>query len=325
MKKILIIFILGSTFYSCHKLVDFLPAGGHSSSSFNNVYGGSGQDEVLSILITNDGGYFLGANNQSTDGDVTGNKGDKDVWAVKLDKNGAIEWQKSLGGSNYELIWSAAKNNTGGYILAGQTSSTDGDVSGLHGFNDAWIVNLNHEGNVLWQKALGGSIFEDFEQVITSNDHGYIAVGATNSNDGDVSGLHSEFTEDGWIVKLDGSGNIIWQKTLGGTGSERFHGVIKTFDGGYLVVGHATSTDGDVHSNDGGVDAWVVKLDGHGNIEWEKTYGGSEQESFTDVTASWDGGFILIGSATSDDGDVTNYHGGSDMWVVKINHEGHLQ
>jgi hypothetical protein len=113
-------------------------------------------------------------------------------------------------------------------------------------------------------------------------------------------------------------------KTLGGTGSERFHGVIKTLDGGFLAVGHATSTDGDVKSNDGGVDAWVVKLDRDGNIEWEKTYGGSEQESFTDVTPTWDG-FILIGSTTSDDGDVSNYHGGSDMWVVKINNNGILQ
>jgi hypothetical protein len=112
------------------------------------------------------------------------------------------------------LIWTAAKNKEGGYILAGQTSSEDGDVpGGTHGFNDGWIVNLNHKGNLLWQKALGGSMFEDFEQVISCNDNGYLAVGATNSNDGDVSGLHGE-SEDAWIVKLDKSGDLLWQKHL---------------------------------------------------------------------------------------------------------------
>lgn len=324
MKKLFIILAVVGLFSSCNKIFDYFPGTNHSSPAFKKVYGGSGQDEVLSMISTEGGGYFLAANNSSTNGDVTGNKGDKDGWAVKLNKAGAIEWQRSLGGSNYDLMYSAIGGRNDTYILAGLTVSNDGDVSGHHGEYDGWIVKLSSLGDLIWQKPYGGTGSENFEQIIKCENGGYLAVGMTNSKDGDVSGQHGE-EDDGWVVKLNESGNIQWQKALGGTGTDRVYGATNTMDGGYLLVGTTTSADGDVSENHGVADAWVVKLDRNGNIKWEKTFGGSDLDDFNHVTLTRDGDFVMTGSTSSTDGDVSGNHGETDMWVVKINGKGKLQ
>jgi predicted transcriptional regulator len=120
-------------------------------------------------------------------------------------------------------------------------------------------------------------------------------VGSTFSNDGDVSGNHGE--EDGWVVMLDKSGNIEWQKTLGGSGTERFQGVTQTLAGDYVLVGSTNSTDGDVNENKGISDAWVVKIDKKGNLQWQKTFGGTSDEMLLDVTQTLDGDFLMAGSS----------------------------
>ncbi|MBK7337710.1 MAG: hypothetical protein IPJ00_16810 [Saprospirales bacterium] len=123
-------------------------------------------------------------------------------------------------------------------------------------------------GEIQWQKCLGGTKDDYARTVLQTPDDGFIVVGLTWSDDGDVSEIHSEYN-DNWVVKLGGAGEIQWQKCFGGTGAEQAYTAIQTIDGGYLIAGESSSNDGDVSSNHGGYDAWLVKFNSAGEIQWQ--------------------------------------------------------
>ena len=278
--------------------------------------GGSAVDCAYSVQQTSDNGYIVAGSTHSTDGDVTGNHGDGDCWMVKLTEDGTIAWQKSLGGTGYDYAASVRQTSDGGYIVAGYTESTDGDVTGNHGSNDYWIVKLDNTGNITWQKSLGGSAEDFARSVEQTSDGGYIVAGSTHSTDGDVTENHG--SNDCWIVKLDNTGNIDWQKCLGGTGYDWASSMQQTSDGGYVVAGYTVSTDGDVTENHGNSDYWIVKLDNARNIDWQKSLGGTSYDYADSVWLASNGGYVVAGRTQSTDGDVTGNHGNTDYWIVKL-------
>src|SRR6185295_11993940 len=128
-----------------------------------------------------------------------------------------IKWQRSLGGSGGDAAYSIQQTADSGFIVAGGTTSLDGDVTGLHGdgsTTDDWIVRLDKQGNIIWQRCYGGPNDEQANSVQETTDGGFIVAGYSNSNDSDVAGNHGHF--DYWILKLDSLGNLVWQKCLGG-------------------------------------------------------------------------------------------------------------
>ncbi|MBW2938820.1 T9SS type A sorting domain-containing protein [Aureisphaera sp. CAU 1614] len=293
---------------------------------WQNTMGGTDDDGSSSIYQTLDNGFILTGVTNSNNWDVTGNHGGADVWIVKLSNDGNIEWQKCLGGSGGELGWSIIQStNEGneGYIVAGQTNSNDGDVSGNHGGSDAWIVKLSLTGEIEWQKCLGGSGEDKAYSIYETLDGGFIMGGITESNDGDVSGNHGHY--DVWVVKLSNLGEIEWQKCLGGSEWEDGYSILQSIDGGYIIAGDTISNDGDVSGNHGYVDVWVVKLTNLGEIEWQKTYGGSGSDVARCIKQTLDGGYILSGDTWSGDGDVSGYHGLRDVWVLKISELGEIE
>jgi hypothetical protein len=177
---------------------------------------------------------------------------------VKLNSSGDIEWQKCLGGTNWDVAYTIQQTSDGRFIVAGYTESNDGDVSGNHGNSDYWVVKLDSSGDILWQKCLGGTSWDFANSIQQTSDGGFIVAGYTESNDGDVSGNHGG--SDAWVVKLNSSGDIEWQKCLGGTGDEYVNSIKQTSDGGFIVAGCTKSNDGDVLGNHGNDDSWVVKL-----------------------------------------------------------------
>jgi hypothetical protein len=232
---------------------------GSGNIIWQKCLGGGHDEEAYSVQQTADGGYIVAGYSKSNDGDVSGNHGLDDYWVVRLDGSGNIIWQKCLGGSRDEEAYSVQQTADGGYIVAGWTFSDDGDVSGWHGQFDYWVVKLDGSGNIIWQKCLGGINQEDAHSVQQTADGGYIVVGSTWSNDGDVSGNHGY--SDYWLVKLDGSGNIDWQKCLGGSSRDIASSVKQTTDGRYVVAGYTYSNlTGDVGHNHGSIDYWVAKL-----------------------------------------------------------------
>ncbi|HTX88120.1 MAG TPA: T9SS type A sorting domain-containing protein [Bacteroidales bacterium] len=282
--------------------------------------GGSGIDDGNAIVQTSDGGYLVVGTSDWNDGDVHGNHGQTDFWVVRLSALGDTLWERSYGGSLFEEAYSVGETNDHGFILAGFSSSSDGDVTVNHGQFDYWIVKLDSAGILQWQRSFGGSGDDIAYCVKQTFDGGYIVSGSSVSNDGDVTGNHGD--DDYWIVKLNGSGDLIWQKSLGGS-SYDIPGIIsQTKDSGFIVNGFTFSNDGQVTGNHGNEDYWVVRLDKTGNLLWAECLGGGgEDYGFTALELE-DGGFIAGGYAASSDGQVSGNHGLDDYWLVRLNDTG---
>ena len=237
-----------------------------------------------------------------------------------------IQWQRCFGGSDWDSFGSVLQLSGGNFIVNGNSSSNDFDVSGNHGDNDIWIVKLDPLGNLINQKCLGGTntdIFNNF--ILLPNEH-LIFAGGTMSNNGDVTGNHSGNSFDGWLVETDTSFNIIRQRCFGGTNNEGFNSVRQTYDGGLILSGITNSSDGDLSGvlSHGGGDIWVLKLDSAWNIEWEKCYGGSFDDYGVDIIPIFGNGYLIGSYAGSFDGDVSAPIGGYDFWILKVDSIGNL-
>lgn len=295
---------------------------------WQKTLGGSGNDVATYVQQTADAGFIVAGNTFSNDGDVTGNHGDGDAWVVKLDNAGNIQWQKTLGGNNADAANSVHQLADGGYILGCSTiSENNGDVIMSHGAGECWVVKLSPAGAIEWSLCLGGQSYEYARQVQQTADGGFVMGGFTLSVDGDVSGNHGNV--DYWVVKLDNIMEKQWQKTLGGTGSDILASVIQTTDGGYITAGNVYSQDGDIAgSGFHGTffnDYWVVKLSSAGAIQWKKALGGSGNDLAQSIRQTADGGYIVLGYTTSNDGDVSGNHGYVDYWIVKLSSTGAIQ
>jgi gliding motility-associated-like protein len=285
--------------------------------------GGTGHEVASFVQQTPDGGYIVAGSSTSSNCMATGNLGGLDYWLVKLTVSGEIEWQKNLGGTKNDYLLCLTVSADGGYIVAGDTESNNGDVSGNHGQRDLWVVKVDSKGNILWQKCVGGSRNEAAYSVSETPDGGCVAAGYTESNDADVSGNKGK--RDYLVVKLSPAGDLQWQKCFGGTEIDDAWSVKYTKNGGIIVAGTSSSSDGDVTDTNFGSDAWIVKLNSNGVLEWQKTYGGEKNDLAYTLRETPDGGFLVSGSAASAGGDLTCNAGDSDMWVFKISATGLLQ
>lgn len=295
------------------------------SIEWQRALGGSGSETIQCINLSNDGGYIAAGFTTSNNGDVFGNHGTGDWWVVKLDQTGLLQWQRCLGGSSYENANSVAQSSDGGYIVAGQTNSNNGDVSGNHGGLDYWLVKLSSMGAIEWQKTYGGSGTDTPYSIQQTIDGGFAIAGHSASTDGDVTGNQGYL--DYWIVKLDNTGVIEWEKSLGGSnGGDQAFAMRHTSDGGYILAGESQSTDGDITNSQGGTDYWVVKLDSTGTIEWDKSLGGDAGDAARSIIQAEDGGYVVVGEVGSiNSGQVVGGYGWGDYWVVKLSPEGDIE
>ncbi len=314
--------------------------------------GGTGLESISQIIQTSDDGYILLGSTSSDNGDVTGwhsgyewiggglGPRTQDLWVVKLNQLGDIEWQKCLGGSSNEYAHDIKQTSDGGYVIIGTSFSTDYDLADINSDPSIWVMKLDDNGSLTWHRCYGGTSLDYGASIEILDDGSFVFCGYTFSNDGDVS-LHSGGGSDIWVVKIDALGNIEWQKCLGGTMDDVSTKIKKSTDGGFYVLGHTQSNDGDVIGYHQDIfigmimsDIWTIKLTGEGNIEWSKCLGGSFDDypaggPFTTGAASEivtrDNGNILItGSTNSMDGDVQGLHGGMDVWLAEINSAGSL-
>jgi len=290
---------------------------------WQTVLGGSLNDEARSVEQTSDGGFITAGVTVSDDGDVEANYGFSDFWVVKLDSLGAVLWKKNYGGSSFDYASVIKQTADGGYVVTGFTESNNIDVSGNHGQEDVWLLKLDSIGNILWQKCLGGSNWDEANDIQLTIDGGFVLVGMSSSTNGDVTGNHGSL--DYWVVKLSSTGQIEWQKTYGGSNYDFGYAIFPTNDGGYIVAGEAASTDGDIIGNPGGVAAWVIKLNFEGKIEWQKALGGSYIDRANEVIQTREGGYMVFGQTDSNDGDVSGNHGGTDLWAVKLSELGEIE
>ena len=297
---------------------------------WDKTIGGSGNESANLVISTSDGGFVVGGNSTSgISGDKTAaSKGGDDYWVVKLNSAGQIVWDKTIGGSGFDVPYGIAAANDGGFVVAGYSSSgISGDkTEASKGSRDYWIIKLNSAGQIVWDKTIGGSGTDFPHAIVAANDGGFVVAGSSPSG---ISGDKTEASKginDYWIVKLNSAGQIVWDKTIGGSGFDVPYGIAAANDGGFVVAGDSPSgISGDkTEASRGSEDYWVVKLNSAGQKVWDKTIGGSGGELPTGIAAANDGGFVVAGwSISGISGDKTEASkGGYDYWIVKLNSAG---
>jgi len=258
--------------------------------TFKKTFGGKRGDGAYSIVQTKDGGYIVSGYTDSF------GAGGRDVWIIKLDRNGNKIWSKTFGGKSWDEAHSIVQTKDGGYILSGETYSFGA------GKSDVWIIKLDRNGNKIWSKTFGGKNWDVAHSIVQTKDGGYVVSGDTGSF-GAGGG-------DGWIIKLDRNGNKIWSKAFGGKNWDVAHSIVQTKDGGYIVSGYTDSFGA------GGSDGWIIKLDRNGNKIWSKTFGGKKWDVAYSIVQTKDGGYIVSGYTKSFGA------GGRDVWIIKLDRNG---
>ena len=282
--------------------------------------GGSKNDEINSAQKTADGGFIIAGSVSSTDGDVIGNHSSNyDIWVVKTDASGTIQWKKTFGGSSSDTAECIKNTLDGGYIVTGTTFSNDGDVSGNKGNGDIWVIKINANGGIQWQKTFGGSKTDTAASIEENPDGSYYILGSTYSNDGDVTQNTGE--SDFWLLKINSTGTIQWQKTFGSVANDYANKLERTTDGGIIFSGNSEFARVNAASTP---EIYILKISNNGDLQWQKTFGGSNDDFVNQIISTKDGGYLFGGYSTSTDGDLSRNLGHLDMWVVKITADGTL-
>lgn len=297
---------------------------------WNKTYGGTADDRGNEIIQTQDGGYAILGASYSNDEDVSTNAGANDYWIAKLDATGNISWQKSFGYSGSDYGTSLIQSNDGGYLITGVLDVTQSGGAGntknssaLHAGGDYWAIKLSPIGNLEWSKYFGGYFTDTPQDVVQTSDNGFIIVGGSDSEDTDISNNKGSY--DFWVIKISSTGELIWEKSFGGSQIDEARGITASGDGNYIIAGDTRSSDIDINSNYGAADLWIIKITPTGELIWEKTIGGTSFDVARSISRTQDNGFILSGNSRSDDGDLTTNQGQNDAWALKINSSGDIQ
>lgn len=279
-------------------------------------YGSVDQSDMgLHVAARPDGGCF-----------VSGHRGmdDWDVWVINLDSDGTELWARTYGGSTIDIGQSIVATADGGALLAGWTGSSDGDVSTpLHGVYDGWLVKLDANGDIEWDRTYGGSGVNQFVDILALPGGDYLILGTSTSANGDVPENNGNW--DVWVMRVDASGTILWSHSYGGSDPDGPSTVI-LYQGNYLIAGTASSSDGDVSASydvltNGvpyGEDGWLLLVSPNGDLLWEKSVGGSNGDGLY-ALAPADDGFIVTGISMSADHFVPGNVAYQDIWTMRFN------
>ena len=256
--------------------------------SWGHTFGGAGDDRAYGLAPLSDGGWMLAGHTRQRIGD------DFDAWVLRLDSGGRALWERRFGGPRADQVFAAAPTEDGGAVLAGHTRSTG------EGESDLWLFRLDREGEVVWERVLGGSGNDRVRSVIATADGGFLAVGFTASR--------GAGNRDAWILRLDAAGTVLWERILGGSGDDGAFHAAALPQGGFAVAGYRAS--------DGGYDLWALTLDDDGGETWARTLDRSAFDAGTGVAAGPDGGVILAG-ITAPEGSLRD-----NVWVVGLDRTG---
>jgi len=310
--------------------------------SWDKAFGGSADDNVESFFLNSDKGYIIGGSSLSG---ISADKSQpnwdptlqtQDFWIIRTDSNGTKIWDKRFGGTSSDLILEINPTSDGNIIAGGQSySAATGDKSQPNwdpnlGSQDYWIIKIDQMGNKLWDKRFGGTLFELFESVEETSDGGFLVAGSSFSPISGDKTVDNWGGWDYWVVKTDSLGSKLWDKRYGGTGDDLLTDAVATPDGGGLLGGYTKSKFSGDHTagNQGAFDYWVVRIDGNGDLLWEKNFGGNYNDWLFALSPVSGGGFLLGGQSFSEQsGDKSEPNHdpnptGSDYWVVKIDDNG---
>lgn len=247
-----------------------------------------------------------------------------DTYAIKEASEIKKDWIKGSGGTGFEQYYSAIETRDGGFVGVGYTDSIDGDLDGLRTDDwarDAIIVKYNANGEKEWLKVFGENRVDDFfKDVVETSDGGFMVFGESSSSN---AGFVNNGLNDGIVVKYDINGNQEWVENFGGSKRDVYSSATKINDGGYIAVGDSYSSDGGFLSR-GKLDGIISKYDDNGNMLWVKNFGGSGEDVLNSVTATKDGGFVVVGYSDSADAGFNN-KGLYDAVILKFDANGNQE
>ena len=312
---------LGNTTGPANGEVVFIGLDSLGQMQWGNRIGGLGSAEIHHGALMADGNYVFTGSIYDAGQEVPDWEGDRDLWVVKVSPTGSIIWEHLYGLVDQDdLGLRVAPRPDGGCFVTGHRGLNDWDV---------WVIALDVEGNELWARTYGGSTVDIGRSIVATADGGALVAAWTGSSDGDVTTmLHGEY--DGWLVKLDADGNIEWDHTYGGSDLDHFHDIYSLPGGDHLLLG--TSNSLDVPGSQGNWDVWLMRVGPSGQVLWSRSYGGSAPDS-PGAMIPYQGNFLIAGSTTSTDGDVSvSYdlvtngqpYGGGDGWLLLVSPNGEL-
>lgn len=305
---------------------------------WQKTIGGNNFDTFKKTIVLSDGYLLSGQSSSNASGDKTvdGFGGSKHIWIIKISFSGNIIWQKTYGGSSAETNFDVVQTNDNGFLISNSSSSniSGNKAENSRGVADYWLVKTDELGNIEWQKTIGGNNADENLKAIPCSDGGYFLGGSSSSS---ISGEKTEdlrgfdiINADYWVLKLDENRNIEWQRTIGGTDNDRFMVARQTEDEGFLIAGHSRSNIGfektENSRGDSSFDYWILKLNPQGDIEWQKTIGSDENDLLYDMLITPENDILLGGvSGAGISGDKTvDSNGGSDFWILKLNSVGDI-
>ena len=290
---------------------------------WQNSFGFEGSDSGISLIETSDLGFLLSGiiDISASGGQGATNRNDNrhaggDYWLIKVNQLGELEWSNFYGGNFTDTPFGIVQKDNNGFLVVGSSDSSDTDISNNKGTYDFWILDISPEGALLNEKSLGGTQIDEGRSIIASGDGNFLITGDIRSDDVDVS--NNKGGADLWLVKITPQGELIWEKSIGGSNFDVARSIKSSQDGNFILSGSSRSNDFDVNNNKGQNDAWVLKINANGDVLWETTIGGSNIDFAYDIAELNDGSIIAVGDTSSIDGDIIVNKGFSDLLLIKI-------
>ncbi|MDM1045943.1 T9SS type A sorting domain-containing protein [Myroides sp. 1354] len=312
-------------------LVTLIPMLGFSQKvKWEQTLGSTHAEYLFDVLPTADYGFLLAGSSLSNEGgDIKAKRrGNIDAWLWKMKEDGTQEWQYRLGGDGNDYLHSICHTPDGGFLLGiTSTSGKSGDKTEVNkGKEDLWLVKLNAAKTIEWQKSYGGIGTEEVVKVIALKGGDYAVLANSNSV---VSGDKTQAYYGGmdlWILRLNAQGSIVWQKSYGGEYKDTGVDIIETADRGLLIGAQSNSPRSHSKTAEslGGMDYWLIKLSASEKEEWQKTYGGQQEDELREVQQLTDGSYALFGMSNSDvSGTKTSKQESNlDYWLIKTDDRG---
>jgi len=272
---------------------------------WQKCYGGIGQDDLQSVVITRDGGYLLaGTSNSSAppkNGKITAGtkkentRGSTDYWIIKIDSEGNEQWQKTYGGQYADQLRDVEQTKDGGFIVAGYSNSTASGEKALENLGqggDFWILKLDDKGNIEWQQSIGGSQDDQPYAIRQTADLGYMVAGSSNSQT-----RTSKKGTDLWVVKLDTTGETLWEEAYDIGQVDILTSLVENPDGTYLIGAYSPMASADAEGTEGVNDYVAIKISDKGEELWRKNVGSEGEDILRKVVLSRDGGYLMAGTS----------------------------
>ncbi len=324
MKKILTILLLVTQLLTAQDVI------------WQHKAGGKYADFLYDAVSTLDYGFLLaGASLSQTNPDVQ-HAGTYDYMLTKYDEDGQKQWTKFFGGKGIDHLKQIIPTFDGGYLLAGISNSDKNGIKSTENIGqfDIWLIKLDINGGIRWQKTLGGQANERIGQIIRASDGGFFIAGSSASEDFIPSGNKFSSPDliikdgenfgalDYWLVKVDSNGQLVWQQTYGGRYNDMLRQVVELSDGSLILAGNSASpvSGNKTITGKGKTDWWVLKTDRNGKVLWQKSYGDTSDDKLFAMIVLKDGNILLGGNGTPI--EKTKTKNSADIVLLKINPNG---